>query len=142
MDFKPKGYHSVAPYVIVEGAAEFIQFLQNVFGAEKTETTFREDGAIRHAEVLIGDSHIMISDASAQYPALACMLYVYVPNTDEVYRRAVAAGAVSIMEPADQFYGDRNAGVKDKWGLTWWIATHVEDVSVEDIQQRASARAS
>jgi uncharacterized glyoxalase superfamily protein PhnB len=81
----------------------------------------------------------MIGEAGGQWQPMPCNLYVYVPDTDATYRRALAAGAVSIMEPSDQYYGDRNAGVKDPCGNSWWLATHKEDVSAEEMQRRAAA---
>jgi uncharacterized glyoxalase superfamily protein PhnB len=94
------------------------------------------DGRIWHADVLIGDSHVMFSQATERHPAMACSLYLYVPDTDAAYRAALAAGATSVMEPANQFYGDRNAGVKDANGNFWYFGTHVEDVSPEEMNRR------
>jgi len=99
----------------------------------------RADGSIGHAEVRIGDSVIMLSDARDQWKPLQSAVYLYVPDTDVVYRRALEAGATSVMEPADQFYGDRNAGVQDPAGNFWWIGTHQEDVSREELERRALA---
>ena len=98
-----------------------------------------DDGTIRHGEVVIGDSRVMLADASDQFPAVPAMLHLYVQNADSVYRRALEAGAESIMEPTDQLYGDRMAGVKDGFGNQWWIATHIEDVSVEEAKRRQAA---
>ena len=98
------------------------------------------DGSVNHGAVSIGDSVIMMGKASEDYPSLNAMIYIYVEDTDKAYKLAIDKGAVSVMEPADQFYGDRNAGVKDKDGISWWMATHVEDVSPEEIQRRNEAR--
>ena len=84
----------------------------------------------------VGDSMVMLAEATEQHQLLPAMLYLYVPDTDAVYKKAMAAGATSIMEPADQFYGDRNAGVKDATGTQWWIGTHTEDVSEEELKKR------
>jgi PhnB protein len=99
------------------------------------------DGTVGHAEVRIGGSPVMMGEARGPWPAMPCAIYLYVNDTDAVYRRALAAGATSLMEPADQFYGDRNAGVKDPCGNFWWIATHKEDVSPEELQARAAKKA-
>ena len=135
----PAGYHSVTPYLVVENAKQLIEFLEQAFGAEVTERMARADGSIGHAEVRIGDSVIMLSDARDQWKPLQSAVYLYVPDTDVVYRRALEAGATSVMEPADQFYGDRNAGVQDPAGNFWWIGTHQEDVSREELERRALA---
>jgi len=132
----PEGYHAVTPYLTVTDVAALIGFLQKVFDAELKEKFTRPDGGIMHAEVRIGDSIIMMGQANEQWKTRPGMLYIYVPDTDATYRRALDAGATSLMEPADQFYGDRNAGVSDATGNYWWIATHVEDVSQEEMNRR------
>ncbi|HMG36302.1 MAG TPA: VOC family protein [Blastocatellia bacterium] len=139
----PDGYQSVIPYLTVDGAAKLIEFLKQTFGATETEVLPAPDNKIGHAEVRIGDSVIMMGDAGGERkpePTQA-MIYVYVENADDAYKRALAAGATSVMEPADQFYGDRNAGVRDQWGNLWWIATHVEDVTPEELKKRVAAQA-
>jgi uncharacterized glyoxalase superfamily protein PhnB len=136
----PDGYHTVTPYLVARGADKTIEFLKKAFGAEMSfEPMMRPDGKIMHADLKIGDSHVMISEASDQHPAMQCMVHVYVPNVDAVYQRAVAAGGVSSMEPSDQFYGDRSGGVKDPSGNFWHIATHREDVSMPELKKRAEA---
>ena len=95
------------------------------------------DGPIGHAEVRLGDSVIMVSDAQGEeYKPMAAGIHLYVEDCDAIYKRALDAGATSIMEPADQFYGDRSAGVRDQFGNHWWIATHKEDLSKEEIAKR------
>ncbi len=135
----PEGYHSITPYLVVEGAVKLIDFLKEAFGAEERERMAMPDGTIRHAELKIGDSMLMMGEASGEYKPMPTALYLYVTDTDSTYRRAVAAGATSISEPADQFYGDRNAGVTDPSGNKWWIATHKEDVAPEELARRAQA---
>ncbi len=136
----PEGYHTITPYLIVSGVGPLLDFLERAFGAVLTHPpTTRPDGSVMHAEVRIGDSRLMMGEASDKYPAMPGSLYLYVEDTDAVYRRALQAGATSLMEPANQFYGDRNAGVKDKSGNSWWIGTHVEDVSPEEVARRAAA---
>ena len=137
----PDGYQAVIPYLIVPDPAATIDFLERTFGAAEKERFADDTGAIRHAEVTIGGSVIMMGGAQANWPPMPCMIYVYVPDTDATYSRALEAGATSVMEPADQFYGDRNAGVKDSAGNLWWIGTRVEEVSPEEMRRRHEARA-
>jgi uncharacterized glyoxalase superfamily protein PhnB len=135
----PEGYQRVIPYLIVEGAARLIDFMREAFGAEEQEHMTRADGSVGHAEVRIGDSVVMISDSRGEWKPMASALYLYVSDTDATYRKALDAGATSLMEPADQFYGDRNAGVRDGFGNIWWIGTRIEDVSREELERRAAA---
>ncbi len=108
----PDGYHTVTPYLTVRGATKVIEFLKQAFGAELShEPTKRPDGSIMHAQVKIGDSLVMIAEESEMAKATPSALYLYVPNADETYRRAVKAGGHSIMEPMDMFYGDRSGGI-------------------------------
>lgn len=133
----PEGYHTVTPYIVSTDAERLLAFLHKAFGATEQEVMRAPDGSIWHADVKIGDSHIMMSQANAQHAAMPASLYLYVPDTDATYRAALAAGATSTMEPADMFYGDRNAGVKDAQGNVWWIGTHVEDVAPDELKRRA-----
>jgi uncharacterized glyoxalase superfamily protein PhnB len=136
----PEGHHTVTPYLVVTGAAKTIEFLKKAFGAEVAfEPMKRPDGLIMHAELKIGDSMVMLGDASERAEPTRSMLHLYVPNVDAVYQRAVAAGAASTMEPMDQFYGDRTSSVKDPAGNTWFIATHKEDVALPELKKRAEA---
>jgi PhnB protein len=136
----PDGYHTVTPYLTVRNAPKVIEFLQQAFGAEIShEPTKRPDGTIMHAEVTIGDSRIMIGEESEMAKATTSSLYLYVPDVDSVYQRAVKAGGETIMEPTDMFYGDRNGGVKDPSGNSWFIATHKEDVAPTELAKRAAA---
>lgn len=137
----PDEYPRVVPYLIVENVEKLMDFLTEIFGAKQSEKMRLPDGSVNHAEVRIGDSVIMIGKASNDYPPFPAMIYIYVENTDEAYKKALKAGAESLMEPADQFYGDRNAGVKDPFGNSWWIASHVEDVSPEEMERRNEERA-
>jgi PhnB protein len=136
----PDGYHSVTPYLTVRGAAKVIEFLKQAFGAEIAhEPLKRPDGTIMHAQVKIGDSRVMIAEESEMAKATLSSLYLYVPNVDSVYQRAVKVGAKTIMEPMDMFYGDRCGGVKDPSGNSWMIATHKEDVAPQELTKRAEA---
>jgi uncharacterized glyoxalase superfamily protein PhnB len=129
----PEGYHSVTPYLIVSGVAGLIDFINQAFDGVEIERLQRPDGTIMHAEVRIGDSIVMMGEPSTEFTPMPASLHLYVEDTDQVYRRALEAGGISIQEPADQFYGDRSAGVKDAAGNFWWIATHIKDVSAEEL---------
>lgn len=135
----PDKYHAVTPYLVVNGAARLIDFLKQAFGAQEVERMTAPDGTVGHGEVRIGDSIVMLGEASAQHKPMPATLCLYVTDTDSTYQRAIQAGATSLMEPADKFYGDRNAGVEDPCGNQWWIATHVEDVAPEEIRRRSEA---
>ncbi len=136
----PEGHHTVTPFLRVADAAKLIDFLKQAFAATETFRMDGPDGTVAHAEVKIGDSIVMIGQAPAGQ-AMQAMLHLYVPDTDAVYRSAMAAGATSIREPADQFYGDRSGGVRDICGNEWWMATHIEDVSQEEMERRMAAMA-
>jgi len=136
----PENYPRVSPYLIVSDVEETMGFVEYVFNGKVREKMTTPDGSVNHGEMNIGDSVIMMGKASADYPTLNAMLYIYVEDTDAAYKRAIEKGAVSVMEPANQFYGDRNAGVKDKDGISWWFATHVEDVSPEEMMRRNEER--
>lgn len=133
----PEGYHTITPYLMVAEAAQVIEFMKQAFGATEVQRMTGPDGAIRHAEVSLGDSRLMLSEAGGDFPPMPTMLHLYVEDVDGVYQRAVQAGAVSMREPANQFYGDRVAGVRDVADNQWWIASHVEDVSPEEMQRRS-----
>lgn len=137
----PDNVPRVSPYLIVKDVGETINFLKEIFNAEEGERMTLPDGTINHGSVKIGNSLIMMGKASENYPPQPAMLYIYVEDTDATYKLALEKGATSVMEPADQFYGDRNAAVKDSNGISWWIATHIEDVSNEEIQKRNEERA-
>jgi len=133
----PAGYHTVTPYLAVPDAQSLIDFMVKVFDAKEREIIRKPDGQIRHAEVQIGDSIIMLGTTSSAYGNATATLYVYVDDAGARYQRALDAGATSISEPANQFYGDRHAGVKDTNGISWWIATHFEDVPPDEMARRA-----
>ena len=133
----PEGYHTVTPYIVVDDVDPLIDFLVAAFGATEKERVPRQDGRTGHAEVTIGDSFVMLGRAQEGFPALPCSFYVYVPDTDATYARALTVGAVSVQEPVDMFYGDRNAGVKDPAGNTWMIATHQKDLTPEELAELA-----
>jgi PhnB protein len=122
----PEGLHSVTPYLHLNDTPQFIEFLKNAFAAELSERDDAPDGTVAHAKLRIGDSVVEMSEARPQWPAMPAALHLYTPDVDEVYRRAIAAGAVSISAPADQPYGDRYAAVVDGQGNRWYLATYLK----------------
>jgi len=133
----PDGFHTVTPFLNVNGAAGLIEFIKKAFDGKVTSMVpGEEEGKVMHATMSIGDSTVMISDATEKYAPMPSMLHLYVEDIDAVYKKALDAKAETIRVPTDEFYGDRSAGVTDAWGNQWWIATHVEDVSEEEMQKR------
>ncbi|MEB3287470.1 MAG: VOC family protein [Vampirovibrionales bacterium] len=136
----PQGYHTITPYVSVADAKSFIKFLQEGLNAELCYQLDGPDGKLMHADVLIGTSHLMISEARPQWGGASTMtLNLYVEDCDKVLQQAIAAGAKSVREAQNQFYGDRSGSVDDKWGNHWMISSHVEDLAPEEIQKRAAS---
>lgn len=135
----PEGYQTVTPYLTVSGVDKLFAFLEQAFDAQLVSKTNRPDGSIAHAEIKIGSSMIMAAEAQENWPAMPMSIYLYIPDVDTTYDRAVNAGAESLMKPANQFYGDRTAGIKDPLGNYWWLGTHIEDMSPEELQKRADA---
>jgi len=133
----PDGTPTVTPYLAVKGVAALIDFLKAVFDAQELDRIVKPDGSIMNAALVIGNSRLMMGDPGDR-PSETAMLYVYVPDCDAVYAKALAAGATSILAPTDMFYGDRSGAVQDPSGNKWWIATHREDVSTEEIQRRVA----
>ena len=134
----PADCHAITPYLLVSDINKFIDFLVHGLSGKVREKIARPDGTILHAQVIIADSLLMIGQPQAPWKPLPVMLYHYVPDCDATYNQALAAGATSEVEPTDMFYGDRHACVKDTAGNSWWIATHMEDMSAEEIQKRAA----
>jgi PhnB protein len=134
----PDGYSTVTPYIIVDGASDFIAYVQDVFGGRERTRMPMANGRIGHAEIQLGSSIIMTADSGGFWEARPAMLHVYVEDVDAQYERAMAAGGTSRMAPATQFYGDRSAIVEDRWGNQWSLATHVEDVSDEEMERRVA----
>ena len=143
----PQGYHSVTPYLIVAGAAEAIRFYGEAFGAEEVLRMTMPGGRIAHAEVKIGDSHIMLSDEWPDMDFLGpkarggatASLMIYLEDVDAAWDRAIAAGCTAERPPEDQFWGDRMGTLVDPFGHRWSLATHIEDVSDEELQRRMAA---
>jgi len=128
----PDGYHTITPYLLVDGVAKLMSFLITAFDASELQRRHRPDGSIMHAEVQIGDSIIMMGEPSSEFGPMSASLYLYVSDCDSVYQRALQANGISVMEPTTRpSEGDRYGGVKDPSGNIWWIATHLEDVSSE-----------
>ena len=135
----PEGFRSVTPYLPVQDVPMLLDFLKHAFDATEIMRLPRPDGVIMHAEVRIGDSIVMLGEATDECQPMPGSIYLYVHDTDATYQRALQAGATSTMEPSDQFWGDRHAGVIDPVGNRWWIATHQEDVPPEELGKRAEA---
>jgi PhnB protein len=141
----PEGYHTLTPYLAVDDATAAIDFYGRAFGAKERLRMPGPDGKIAHAELEIGDSLVMISDPFPQSTAkspnelggTSAAIFAYVDNVDELTQQAVDAGATLVSPPEDQFWGDRFASVQDPFGHSWQIATHVEDVSPEEIEKRS-----
>lgn len=132
----PEGYHTVTPYLVVENAQGLLDFIENAFDGSVTSVNKSDDGRIMHATVTIGDSIVMVSDTMEQMQPQSSMLYLYLEDVDSVFQKALKANATIIREPQTEFYGDRSAAVRDRWGNMWWIATHVEDVDPEELERR------
>jgi len=133
----PEGFHTVTPYLVVDNAAGLIDFMQKAFDGKLNFITKDDDDKIVHATVTIGDSTIMISDTMEGTSPQTAMLYLYVEDVDNMFRKAVQAKATSIHEPKNEFYGDRAGAVKDGHGNVWWISTHVEDVDAKELERRS-----
>ena len=136
----PKRLHTITPHLTVPNIPKLIQFLEKAFDAKLNYPPMTwPDGKILHAEMKIGDSAIMMGEPMVDGQTMPGDIHIYVPDTDTTYKRAIEAGATSLFPPANQFYGDRGAAVKDPCGNLWWIATHIEDVPPEELKKRADA---
>jgi PhnB protein len=144
----PDDYPRVAPYLIVDGAADAIDFYSAVIGAaQRGDRMTTPDGKVGHAELTVGDSLIMLADEAPDWGAVGprtvggtpVTMHVYVEDVDDVFAKAVAAGATEVQPVTDQFYGDRSGTFEDPWGHKWNVASHVEDVPPEEMAERAKA---
>jgi PhnB protein len=144
----PDGYPRVTPYLIVDGAADAIDFYSSVLGAaQRGDRMTTPDGKVGHAELTLGDSLIMLADEAPDWGAIGprtvggtpVTVHVYVENVDDVFAKALGAGATEVQPVTDQFYGDRSGTFEDPWGHKWNVATHVEDVPPEEMAERAKA---
>ena len=139
--WKPETYPQVIPYLVVEGAGALMDFVGRVFDGVPAERLPGPDGHVQHGEVRIGASMVMMGRARTPDAKTTSMVYVYVPDVDATYPRALAAGATSVMAPADHDDDDdRRGSGKDAWGHPWWIATHGEPVPPDELVRRAAPR--
>ncbi|HET9595590.1 MAG TPA: VOC family protein [Anaeromyxobacteraceae bacterium] len=138
----PEGYHAVTPYLICRGAARAIQFYADALGAKELFRMEGPGGTIAHAELLIGDSHVMLADENAEFRSPQSVggtpvsMVLYVEDVDATFARALAAGARAMREVKDQFYGDRSGTLVDPFGHVWYVSTHVEDVPPDEMERR------
>lgn len=133
----PEGYNTVTPMLSVKGAAQLVEFLKKAFDAVEVYRFSGPDGSVRHAEIKIGDSVVMLGEVCDKSTPMPTALYLYVQDADAVYKKALEAGGEKVMAPEDMFWGDRVSTVKDFAGNMWWIATHVEELSSEELERRA-----
>ncbi len=138
--FAPEGLRSVTPGFSVKGAAEFVTFLAKAFAAQIVFRKEAPDGTVGYAKVRIGDSIVECSEAHSEWGPRPTALHLYVPDVDGMYKDAIAAGGTSLSEPKDQFYGERSGGVVDAWGNHWYIATHTEDLTTEELMSRVASQ--
>jgi PhnB protein len=146
VSYIPKDYHTITPYLIIKGAAQAIEYYKKVFGATELVHMKGPDGKVGHAELKIGDSIIMLADenpsmgqghtSAATLGATPVSLYIYLPDVDQVVERAKAEGGKILKPIENQFYGDRNGFLQDPFGHMWCVATHVEDVSPKEMEER------
>jgi PhnB protein len=147
VNYIPEGFHTVTPYMTIKDAASAIEFYKEAFGATEIFRWADPEGRVRHAEVVIGDSPIMLTDEAPEFGMAGPQslggspvhVFLYVEDVDEVFGRAIAAGATELMPVEDSEDGDRRGGVTDPFGHVWYIATHVEDISREELQKRYDA---
>jgi PhnB protein len=145
----PAGYHSVTPYLIVDGAARALAWYKEAFGATELMRLPGPNGKIGHAEIQIGDSHIMLADENPKIGAKAppafggspVSLHLYLPDVDAVINKAAATGATIKTQPENKFYGDRQGSLIDPFGHIWHVSTHIEDVTPQEIEHRLKAMA-
>jgi PhnB protein len=144
----PEGYHAITPYLMIKGASQAIEFYAKAFGAKEVFRMSMPDGRVGHAEIQIGDSRLMLAD---EFPEMGFLgpqsrggstvsILLYVDNVDEVFAQAISAGATAFRNVQNQFYGDRSGSLTDPFGHQWTIATHVEDVSEEEMKRRLASK--
>jgi PhnB protein len=134
----PDGYATVTPWIISRDTSALIDFMKNAFGAEEIARVVDERGVIGHAEVRIGDSVVMGFDARPGWPDTPAFLRLYVADCDAVYERALTVGGTSVTRPTTLFFGDRVARVRDPLGNLWWIQTRLENLTMEEMERRAT----
>jgi PhnB protein len=146
VSYIPTGYHTITPYITVRGAAKALEFYKQAFGATEIMRFTAPDGTVAHAEIEIGNSRVMLADEMPAFGnrgpeslgGTTCGLCVYLPDADAAFARAVAAGAKEYKPVQDQFYGDRSGTVTDPFGHVWTLATHIEDVPMDEMQRRCA----
>lgn len=138
-EFVPQGYHSITPYLKLPSSERLVEFLKVAFGGTERGRLLRPDGTLLHAEIVIGDSVVMVHEAPSGSRVKPSTLYLYVEDVDATFRRATDAGGTTIMEPTNMYYGDRVACVADVSENDWWIATRLENPAIEELQTRATA---
>src|SRR5262249_22203583 len=132
----PEGHTTVTPYLVLKNIDGFLDFAKTAFDAKLTYKMEKPDGSVGHCELQIGNARVMAGGACEDMSEHTAMLYLYVPDSDATYKKAVAAGATSQQEPKDMFWGDRAAAVKDQSGNVFWIGTRIEEVSQEELKRR------
>lgn len=136
-NYQPEGMKTVNPYIMVNHVLELIEFIETVFNGTLKYKLDRPNGSIMHAEVAVGDSIIMMGEPMREYGAMPASIYIYVPDCDDIYEKAILNGADSVMIPTDMRHaGERYGGVRDFAGNIWWIATHIEDLTPEEQAKR------
>lgn len=147
VNYRPDGHHTLTPYLIVKDGAAALEFYAAAFGAIIGEKMMTPDGRVMHAELQIGDSPVMlgehqgvVAEATPNYAPVS--LYAYVEDADAVFAKAIAAGAQEVAPMESKFYGNREGGVADPFGVTWWLATRIEEPTIEEMQQHISGQKS
>lgn len=132
----PEGFHTITPYLHVQDVPNLIGFLTHAFGAQELYSSKLPNGIIINARLQIGDSVVEMSEVRGDFKPMPCAMHLYVEDADAVYKKSVEVGAISVMEPSNQFYGDREAFIIDPCGNHWYIATRIENIPEEEMQQR------
>lgn len=135
--YTAQDFSTVTPFIMVNGAGPLLDFMTQALDAVIVRVLHQKDGTVWHAQVKMGQSMVMVADSMGGEPRPGT-LYLYLPDCDAVYDRALKHGATSLQEPRDQFYGDRVCGVMDTFGNMWWFATHIEDVTDDEMKRRAA----
>jgi PhnB protein len=132
----PEGFHTITPYLFADGAPGLIEFISKAFDGEVVYRKDRADGSVMHATMRIGDSMLMLADATNEFRPMPTSIYLYVADCDAIYRRALSVGGTSVFDIMTLPSGERYGGVKDRWGNIWWVATHAEDLSEAEQERR------
>ena len=144
LNYRPETHHNLTPYLIVQDGAAALEFYAAAFGARVLDQMTTPEGRVRHAELIIGDSPVMLGEqqdvtVQATPPYAPVSIYAYVEDADAVFAKAIAAGAQELAPMSLKFYGNREGGVTDPFGITWWLATRVAEYTEEELQQRATS---